>query len=483
MVTVNARGVGLGVSRYGRPDGGQPGGRPVLVLVHGLGVGARTNLSLTVGMPMAAEAEVIAYDLRGHGRSEWTASSYGLADHMEDLVALLDALAVTEPVHLVAHCYGGAIALLTAMTYPDRVASVCLIEGIFPFEGWGEQVLKPLRKAADGLRRVEDREETVDRMMELFGDPARRRATVAVERAQRLLLGTTLLDDLRDEPALGREDYARIQCPVAGVYGYRSRVYPIVPKLEAVLPEMQRYTIVGGDHHVHITHAPEVRAVVRQTAGLAPVGSETVPHDPSPPAQGPETHSVALMSPLFPTEPDTTPFPWEWLDRHETNILVFLGAVSAEIAQPFLGTVLAALAGKPYGIVMVGPAGSLPEPPENVLVLPAVPRVALLPRVKAVVCDAGHSTVREALAYGVPLVCVPTRDDQQAFTEQIVRAGVGRRIEPARAGPEDIAAAIDDVLGDLSYETRACRIAMSFSTVAGGPAAAGHLEKLLTDAS
>ena len=62
---------------------------------------------------------VIAPDLRGHGRSQWT-SSYSLMDFEEDLSALLDALGLGA-VNLIGHSLGGHLALKLATRQPERI--------------------------------------------------------------------------------------------------------------------------------------------------------------------------------------------------------------------------------------------------------------------------------------------------------------------------------------------------------------------------
>jgi len=62
---------------------------------------------------------VIAPDLRGHGRSQRTAT-YALMDFEQDLIALLDALALHD-VCLVGHSLGGHLALRLAAHQPGRI--------------------------------------------------------------------------------------------------------------------------------------------------------------------------------------------------------------------------------------------------------------------------------------------------------------------------------------------------------------------------
>ena len=92
-----------------------------VVLVHGFGLDQR------VWEPqwsaLAAHFDVIAYDLRGFGRS--TLPDSAPYAHHEDLRALLDALGV-ERTHLVGHSLGGGVAASFAVAYPQRTGRVLL---------------------------------------------------------------------------------------------------------------------------------------------------------------------------------------------------------------------------------------------------------------------------------------------------------------------------------------------------------------------
>ncbi len=72
---------------------------------------------------------VIACDLRGHGDSEWAEGShYPLTDHIPDLVALIDLVGGHAPV--VAHSFGGSIALTTAGLFPEKFDRIIAMEGL-----------------------------------------------------------------------------------------------------------------------------------------------------------------------------------------------------------------------------------------------------------------------------------------------------------------------------------------------------------------
>ena len=76
---------------------------------------------------LAQERRVIAPDLRGHGRSQVKQSAYSLEEFLWDLTQLLTQLQVDEPFVLMAHSFGGPIAITFAATQPQRLSRLLLI--------------------------------------------------------------------------------------------------------------------------------------------------------------------------------------------------------------------------------------------------------------------------------------------------------------------------------------------------------------------
>jgi MGT family glycosyltransferase len=173
-------------------------------------------------------------------------------------------------------------------------------------------------------------------------------------------------------------------------------------------------------------------------------------------------------------------FPWEWLDPDRQHLLVSLGTVNQEIGRRFFATAVAAVAplGDRLQAILVAPPELVDSPPEHVLVRTSVPQLELLAAVDAVVSHAGHNTVCEALAHGLPLVVAPIRDDQPVIARQVVGAGAGIRVHFGRVGAGELRAAIIALLDDPRYRMAARRVQTSFITAGGATAAADHLEKL-----
>ncbi|MCX7681828.1 MAG: alpha/beta fold hydrolase, partial [Anaerolineae bacterium] len=104
-------------------------GRPAFLLLHGFA--ASTFSWREVIGPMAEWGTVVAFDRPGFGLTErplrWEGPTpYSHEAQAQLTVRLMDALAIEQAV-LVGNSAGGAIALLTALTYPERVEALVLV--------------------------------------------------------------------------------------------------------------------------------------------------------------------------------------------------------------------------------------------------------------------------------------------------------------------------------------------------------------------
>jgi pimeloyl-ACP methyl ester carboxylesterase len=104
-------------------------GRPAFILLHGFA--ASTFSWREVIGPMSEWGTVVAFDRPGFGLTErplqWTGRSPYSPESQSDLtVGLMDALGIERAV-LVGNSAGGTLAILTALTYPERVEALVLV--------------------------------------------------------------------------------------------------------------------------------------------------------------------------------------------------------------------------------------------------------------------------------------------------------------------------------------------------------------------
>jgi len=183
-------------------------------------------------------------------------------------------------------------------------------------------------------------------------------------------------------------------------------------------------------------------------------------------------------------------FDWDWWNPGQRHVLVTAGTVSAHLAaahlvRGFFGRMTAALkplAGQVQAVFNVA-ADAVPDPPPHVLVSPRVPMLELMPRLDAVVCQAGQSTVNEALVHGVPLVVAPIRLAEPLTAEHVTRSGAGIAVSFAEATPEQLTAAVTAVLDEPGYRAQARRLGEEFAAAGGTGAAAARLAALADDGS
>lgn len=99
---------------------------PPVVFLHGLGGSSAQWAAQLDGL--RTQGRALAFDLRGHGRSERSkGGGYGISDYSADLAAVAEELEL-PPFVLVGHSLGATVAIDYAGRYPDRVAGLLLVD-------------------------------------------------------------------------------------------------------------------------------------------------------------------------------------------------------------------------------------------------------------------------------------------------------------------------------------------------------------------
>ena len=99
-------------------------GAPVIVLIHGLGLCRGVWGSMVADF--ARDYRVVSYDLYGHGQSAPPPDTASLAVYARQIVNLLDALNI-DKAHIVGFSIGGMINRRFALDYPERMASIAIL--------------------------------------------------------------------------------------------------------------------------------------------------------------------------------------------------------------------------------------------------------------------------------------------------------------------------------------------------------------------
>jgi pimeloyl-ACP methyl ester carboxylesterase len=229
--------------------------------------------------------EVLAVDLYGYGETGgWQRSDEPtLADEAALVAALMERCG--EPVHLVGHSYGGAVALRVALERPHRLRSLTLIEPVAfhllrdagPVEA---ELFREIADIAAGVSRsAADR--GYDDGMAQFIDFWNGADTWARVRPEiRVTLGrhaATVAKDFRatmNEPSLPAA-YGWIDTPTQILCGARSPLvaYAIADRLDSVLPNAQLDIVDEAGHMMPMSHPEAVAAAItRHLDAQLPVG-------------------------------------------------------------------------------------------------------------------------------------------------------------------------------------------------------------------
>ena len=122
MPKVQANGIDIYYEQHGWD---QPG--DVLVLSNGV---LMSTSSWAYQTPvLSRHTRLLLYDCRGMWQSEHPPGPYSMAQHADDLAALLDALDV-EQAHIGGVSYGAEVSMVFALRYPSRTRSLIVASAV-----------------------------------------------------------------------------------------------------------------------------------------------------------------------------------------------------------------------------------------------------------------------------------------------------------------------------------------------------------------
>lgn len=239
--------------------------RPPLILIHGLDRVARTFDH--VAPHFTSRFRVIAYDMRGHGDSDWDPQArYVVEDHVADLEGLVQQLGL-RGITLWGNSTGGRVAQVFAGRHPDLVARV-IAEDVGPErpqqisdgyarrvkveeQGWAseDELIAALLEGAGAA-------EAVVRPYVRYGTKRRADGRVVWKRDPNLVKGFVATDLWSHVRA--------IRAPILYVLGGRSRIVPPATQdeLRKILPRVEIVTIPDTGHYPSDEKPAEFLAIV-----------------------------------------------------------------------------------------------------------------------------------------------------------------------------------------------------------------------------
>ena len=221
--------------------------------------------------PLAARRQVILYDQRGRGLSQAPAdpSSARIIDDADDIGALRRALGIRQW-NVVAHSYGGLIALLGTARDLAGTRCVVTVDAVGPTSAW----MPALQANALARASAEDRA-VLERTYPLLGDPdpaihsAQSRAAYPSWFADSAfgsyftpphstsVTGATIAAHLRREGYDFRELLRALSAPTLVIHGERDALPAAVAlELSELLPRA-RHVLLPDAGHMPFWEAPE----------------------------------------------------------------------------------------------------------------------------------------------------------------------------------------------------------------------------------
>jgi lipase len=121
------------------------------------GISAQHRAFNALAREVEGSRSLVGVDLRGRGDSEKPESGYGLEAHARDVVRVLDHLDLDSSV-ILGHSMGGFVALKTALSYPEHVRALVLLDS-----GWPRLEAAPEEMSEEQKRETAAIEEGLER--------------------------------------------------------------------------------------------------------------------------------------------------------------------------------------------------------------------------------------------------------------------------------------------------------------------------------
>lgn len=230
------------------------GGLPVIFIPSLAGNTSQWKAQLA---HLAPTRQVVAIDLRGHGKSDPPKrAAYAPEDYAQDVTAVLDALKIRHAV-VVGHSMGSAAALAFAAANPSRVGGLVLVD----------PVDDPLKRPPNpGFEKYLDRLEGPDypKLIEAYWTQILKEAAPATSRSvmadMKATPQPTVVQSMR---ALTRFDSSAALTKFKGpVLSVTSPLNDFPSSLHNVHPSLPHQRIKGVSHWLHLDRPQEFNTIL-----------------------------------------------------------------------------------------------------------------------------------------------------------------------------------------------------------------------------
>jgi pimeloyl-ACP methyl ester carboxylesterase len=246
-----------------------PSGAQTIVLVHGFSVPYYIWDPLYDALTSAG-LRVLRYDLFGRGYSDRPDATYDAVFFDRQLVRLLDALHLDQPVDLAGLSMGGLVVETFANRHPERTRSVILIDPAFDERPAESPFVMHVPLLRDFLMTVYGAPKMADGQLgdfhhpEKFPDwPDRYRVQMRYPGFRRAILSTRLANEGRDVASEFRELGAK-PIPVLLIWGKEDRTVPFERSaaLSKLVPRAEFHAIEDAGHVPYMEHPEVVNPIV-----------------------------------------------------------------------------------------------------------------------------------------------------------------------------------------------------------------------------
>ena len=231
-------------------------GAPLVVTLHGWGRDRADLAPVTAGLP----GTVVALDLPGFGAAPPPPEAWGAREYADVVAGALEQLvAERSPAVLLAHSFGGRVAVCLAAQRPELVAGLVL-SGV-PLtrrEGPPPSLRYRLVRTLHRRGLVSDVRMESLRRRHGSADYANARGVM------RSVLVRVVAESYEDE-------LARLQSPVAFVWGEHDTAFPVAAAqaAAALVPAPTTFDVAAGaGHDVHHTQPGALEVRLRERCGI-----------------------------------------------------------------------------------------------------------------------------------------------------------------------------------------------------------------------